>query len=417
MTGPDRTIFYDRHVALGARLTEFGGWDMPLQYPTGTIQEHLAVRGRAGLFDVSHMGRFTIRGPDALPYLQHVLTNNAEALDGRPTHAQYTLIANERGGAVDDAYLYRFTPQEYLLVVNASNREKDWAHLSERLPSRGVEMTDVTRDVVMLALQGPASRGLLADLVTGGRLPEPTRNAVSVAELAGSEAQVGRTGYTGEPIGFELFVGAEDGEKLWDTLVERGATPAGLGARDTLRLEAALPLYGDELGQDPEEADAEIPILAVPLTRFGVSLAEHTGDFVGRAALQKQFEAASRIMRHDFGDVGALPRMIRTVAVTGRGIARAHSKVFRGDREVGVVTSGTAVPYWVFDGQDETAEPTDEHRTRAICLAYLDSDVLEGEALSIDVRGKPVEAEVVKRHLRSEAPPFARPIVVTSDES
>ncbi len=416
MTGPDRTIFYDRHVALGAKLTEFGGWDMPLQYPTGTIAEHLAVRRRAGLFDVSHMGRFTIRGPDALSFLQHVLTNNAEALDGRPTHAQYTLIANDSGGAVDDAYLYRFTADEYLLVVNASNREKDWAHLAERLPSHGVEMTDVTREVVMLALQGPASRHLLASVLTGGGLPEPMRNAVSLAEIAGAAAKVGRTGYTGEPIGFELFVGAEDGPGLWDRLVELGAVPSGLGARDTLRLEAGLPLYGDELGADPEDAGAEIPLLAVPLTRFGVSFAEAKGDFVGRAALQRQSEAASRILRQDFGDHGALPRMIRTVAVTGRGIARAHARVFEGADEVGVVTSGTAVPYWVFDGQDETAEPTDEHRTRAICLAYLDSDVLEGAELTIDVRGKPVEARVVRHHLRSEAPPYARPIVVTLEE-
>jgi len=416
MTGPDRTILYDRHVALGARLTEFGGWDMPLQYPTGTIQEHLAVRRRAGLFDVSHMGRFTVRGKRALEFLQHVLTNNAEALDGRPTHAQYTLIANDGGGAVDDAYLYRFTPDEHLLVVNASNREKDWAHLAERLPGPGVEMTDVTREVAMLALQGPASRHLLAGILTGGTLPEPMRNAVSLAEIDGAAAKVGRTGYTGEPIGFEVFVAAEDGPRLWDTLVELGATPAGLGARDTLRLEAGLPLYGDELGPDPEEAGGEIPLLAVPLTRFGVSFAERKGEFVGRASLREQFEAASRILRRDFGDLGALARMIRTVAVTGRGIARAHARVFRGADEVGVVTSGTAVPYWVFDGQDETAEPTDEHRTRAICLAYLDSDIAEGEGLTIDVRGKPVEAQVVAHHLRSEAPPYARPIVVTREE-
>jgi aminomethyltransferase len=146
-----------------------------------------------------------------------------------------------------------------------------------------------------------------------------------------------------------------------------------------------------------------------------VSFAERKGEFVGRAALQRQFEASARILRQDFGDLGALPRMIRAVAVTGRGIARAHAKVFKGADEVGVVTSGTAVPYWVFDGQDETAQPTDEHRTRAICLAYLDSDVLEGQELTIDVRGKPVQAEVVRHHLRSEAPPYARPIVVTSE--
>jgi aminomethyltransferase len=359
------------------------------------------------------MGRFTIRGERALPFLQHVLTNNAEALDGRPTNAQYTLIPNEHGGAIDDAYLYRFTEDEYLLVVNAANRLRDWEHLVAMAPD-GVDMTDDTHDVVMLALQGPASRDILRDLLTDGRLPEPIRNAVAVAEIAGATVRIGRTGYTGEPIGFELFLARDDGPKLWDLLVERGATPCGLGARDTLRLEAALPLYGDELGQDGQGAD--IPILAVPLTRFGLSFAERKGDFVGRAALERQFEAAARIMRQDFSDTGALPRTIRPVAVTGRGIARAHAGAYRGDMEVGVVTSGTAVPYWIFDGEDETSHPTDEHRTRAICLAYLDVDVADGESLEIDIRGKRVEAQVVEYHLRSEAPPYARPMVVAGEE-
>jgi aminomethyltransferase len=408
---PLRTIFHDRHVGLGARMTEFGGWDMPLQYPGGTIREHLAVRGACGLFDVSHMGRFAVRGPNALPFLQRALTNNAEALDGRPARAQYTLIANERGGAVDDAYLYRFSPDEHLLVVNAANREKDWAHLHDLLPASGVEMTDVTTEVVMLALQGPRARGVLERLTTGGRLPEPVRNAVGIAEIAGATARVGRTGYTGEPIGFELFIEAADGPELWDALVDAGAAPAGLGARDTLRLEAALPLYGDELGLD--EDGQEIPILAVALARFGLSLAEGKGDFVGREPLRRQLEAAGRIMRQDFSDLGPLRRTIRPVAVTGRGISRAHAVVSKGGRTVGVVTSGTAVPYWVFDGDDETSHPTDEHRTRAIALAYLDADLLDGDEITIDVRGKPVEGRVVPYHLRSEAPPFARPMVAT----
>jgi aminomethyltransferase len=413
-TEPLRTIFHDRHVALGARMTEFGGWDMPLQYPSGTIREHLAVRGSCGLFDVSHMGRFLVRGPSAVAFLQRALTNNVEALDGRPTRAQYSLIANERGGAVDDAYLYRFTPDEYLLVVNAANRNKDWEHLRTVLPDAGVEMTDVTTEVVMLALQGPRSREILERLTTAGRLPDPVRNAVGIADVAGATVKVGRTGYTGEPIGFELFIEAGDGPALWDALVEAGAAPAGLGARDTLRLEAGLPLYGDELGLD--EDDEEIPILAVPLARFGLSLAEVKGEFVGREPLARQLEAAARIMRQDFSDLGPLRRTIRPVAVTGRGIARAHATVSKDGRTVGVVTSGTAVPYWVFDGDDETSHPTDEHRTRAVALAYLDGDLLDGDEVTIDVRGKPVEARVVPYHLRSEAPPFARPMVATWEE-
>jgi len=409
---PDRTIFFERHVELGAKMTEFGGWEMPLQYPTGTIREHLAVRGHAGLFDVSHMGRFAVRGAGAVPFLQRVLTNNAEALDGRPTRAQYTLLAAETGGAIDDAYLYRFTDDEYLLVVNAANRIKDWEHLQRHLTD-DVELVDVTGDVVMLALQGPDSRDVLGGIVTGGHLPDPVRNAASTAEIAGAPVRVGRTGYTGEPIGFELFIERDDGLKLFELLLERGAVPCGLGARDTLRLEAGLPLYGDELGLDPE--GREIPILAVPLARFGVSVSPVKGEFVGRAALERQLAAASRILRRDFSDRSVLPRTIRTVAVTGRGIARAHAPVLRDGHKVGVVTSGTAVPYWVFDGDDETARPTQEHRTRAVALAYLDADVLEDDEVTIDVRGKSVEARVVEYHLRSEAPPYAHPIVAEAE--
>ncbi|HSJ50194.1 MAG TPA: glycine cleavage system aminomethyltransferase GcvT [Actinomycetota bacterium] len=413
MTDVLRTAFHGRHVELGAKLTEFGGWEMPLQYPTGTIKEHLAVRRHAGVFDVSHMGRFTIRGEGAVAFLQHVLTNNVEALDGRPTDAQYTLIPNENGGAVDDAYLYRFTPDEYLLVVNAANREKDWEHL-QLLRRDPVELTDVTSEVVMLALQGPASRQILGGLVPGGHLPEPMRNAASVTEIAGVPVRIARTGYTGEPVGFELFLPAGDGPKLWDLLVERGAAPCGLGARDTLRLEASLPLYGAELGAD--EHGHDIPIMAIPLARFGLSFADGKGEFIGRQALAEQWEAAARILRQDFVDLEALPRRIVPLAVTGRGIARPHARVLRDGTEIGVVTSGTAVPYWIFDGDDETAEPTDEHHTRAICLAYVDSDVVEGDELVIDVRGKPLDARAVEYHLRSEAPPFAHPIVVTGLE-
>jgi aminomethyltransferase len=414
VTDARRTLFFDRHRDLGARLTEFGGWDMPLQYPTGTVAEHLAVRRHAGVFDVSHMGRFTVRGRQALVFLQHVLTNNAEALDLRPHGAQYTLIPNELGGAVDDAYLYRFSPDEYLLVVNASNREKDWAHLQRYAGEFDVEIIDHTFDVVMLALQGPDARDILGGLLTGGRLPEPMRNSVSVAELAGAPVRIGRTGYTGEPVAFELFISAEDGLKLWDAVTDAGVVPAGLGARDTLRLEAGLPLYGDELGADHD--GSEIPILAAPIARFGVSFAEHKGDFVGRAPLERQAAAAARIRERDTSDVAELPRTIRPVAITGRGIARAGSTVSKDGEAIGGVTSGTAVPYWVFDGEGETARPTGQHRTRAIALAYLDSRVLDGDLVTIDVRGKQMDAEVVKHHLRSDAPPFARPIVVTRED-
>ncbi len=412
---PKRTIFYERHASLGAKLIEFGGWDMPVQYPSGTIREHLATRASAGLFDVSHMGRFTVRGEGAIDFLQHVLTNNAVALDGRPVGAQYTLIANEDGGALDDAYLYRRSPDEFLLVVNAANRIGDWEHLSSVAADfPGVDLRDRTEDLLMLALQGPASRGILTSILGAASLPEPLRNCVSTGTFQGSSLFIGRTGYTGEPIGSELFVEGDRALDLWDALVEAGATPCGLGARDTLRLEAALPLYGHELGTDPE--GREIPIFAISLARFGVSFSPLKGEFIGRAALERQFAAAGKIMDRDFSAMRDLPRTIRPAAVTGRGIARQGAEVFVDDRRVGWVTSGTAVPFWVFDGEDERSRPSTEHRTRSICLAYVDADLLDDQRVTIDVRGKITDGVVVPFHLRSEGPPFARPIVVTSDE-
>ena len=410
MNQAQRTPFYERHEALGARIVEFGGWDMPVQYPSGTVKEHLATRKGAGLFDVSHMGRFIVRGPKALAFLQHVLTNNAEALDRRPIGAQYTVIPNETGGAVDDAYLCRFDEGEYLLVVNASNRRKDWGHLQARVGEfGGVELNDRTEEMVMLALQGPTSQDLLEQVIESGRLPEPTRNAAGIVTIGGARVEVSRTGYTGEPLCFELFTDRENGLALWDLLVEKGAAPVGLGARDTLRLEAGLPLYGHEFGRDPE--GKEIPILAFPLTRFALSLSPLKGEFVGRASLQKQLSALEKILSQDFSAISDLPRVMRPVALTGRGIARAGAKVFKADRHIGTVTSGTMVPYWVFDEEGSLARPTDEHKMRPICLAHMDSNIVKDEWVQIEIRGKPVDGVVVGRHLRSDIPPYARPIV------
>jgi aminomethyltransferase len=411
MSQTQRTPFYKRHEELGAKIVEFGGWDMPIQYPSGTVKEHLATRKGAGLFDVSHMGRFVVRGPKALAFLQHVLTNNAEALDGKPIGAQYTVIPNETGGAVDDAYLCRFDEEEYLLVVNASNLRKDWDHLQAGAREfGGVELIDRTEEMVMLALQGPASQDLLEQVVESGRLPEPMRNAVGVVTIAGARVAVSRTGYTGEPLCFELFADREDGLALWDLLVEKGATPVGLGARDTLRLEAGLPLYGHEFGRDPE--GKEIPILAFPLARFALSLSPLKGEFVGRGALQKQLAALEKILSKDFSAISDLPRVIRPIALTGRGIARTGAKVFTGDRHIGTVTSGTMVPYWVFEEEGSHVKRTDEHKMRPICLALIDSDVVKDEKVQIEIRGKAVEAVVVGRHLRSDKPPYARPVIL-----
>lgn len=405
-----RTLFYERHVAAGAKMVEFGGWEMPVMYPTGIVREHLATRKGAGLFDVSHMGRFIVRGGGALKFLQHVLTNNAEALDIRTTGAQYTLIPNETGGAVDDAYLYRFEEDEYLLVVNAANRDKDWGQLQTLLSrANEIELLDRTEEISMLSLQGPRSRQILQNLISTGELPEPKRNSVGTVSISGADVMVARTGYTGEPLCFELFVGQDNALMLWDRLIEKGASPVGLGARDTLRLEAGLPLYGHELGVDSD--GNEIPILACQVAKSAVSFSPLKGEFLGRAPLLMQFEALKGIISRDYSLMADLPRMIRPIAIIERGIARADSKIFKGERHVGYVTSGTMVPMWSVEGEGLESAQTDQQELRSICLGYIDSNIIEEERLGIEIRGKVVEAVTVPYHLRSDAPPYARPIV------
>lgn len=403
-----QTVLYGRHVTLGATLVDFGGWRMPLHYRTGIVEEHLATRAGAGLFDVSHMGRFSLSGSGALPFLQHVLTSNAAAL--LPGFAQYTLLPTAGGGARDDAYLYRFRADEYLLVVNAANRDADWRYLQERLPDfPGAVMEDRSGAVAMLALQGPRSREILQGVITAGSLPEPLKNALGEVTIAGMAVPLSRTGYTGEPLGFECFPAAADAPRLWDLLLARGAVPVGLGARDTLRLEAGLPLYGHELGRDP--AGAEIPVFASPLARFAVSFSPLKGDFVGREALAAQFSALARIRERDFSALAALPRMVMPFALLGKGIARAGCAVFRDGEAVGTVTSGTMVPFWKTAGEGLATRFTGEREMRAIGLMLADSRLQEGDEVMVEIRGSRVAARVVPWHLRSDAPPRAMPIL------
>ncbi len=223
------------------------------------------------------------------------------------------------------------------------------------------------------------------------------------------EVMLGRTGYTGEPVCFELFVASAAAPALWDALVAAGAEPVGLGARDTLRLEAGLPLYGHELGLDPE--GREIPVMSCPLGAFAVSFSPLKGDYVGREALARQHAAYAHILRRDWSLFEDLPRRTQPVAITGRGIAREGALVYRGGAQVGWVTSGTAVPYWGVEGEGLCSTQTDEHELRSIALAYLDSRVLEDDEVEVDVRGKRVPGLVVPYHMRSDAPPCARAIV------
>lgn len=403
-----RTVLYDQHVSLGAKIVEFGGWEMPVQYKSGIVQEHLSTRMEAGLFDVSHMGRFVIRGDDALSFLQKTLTNNAAALD--VGLGQYTIIPNNNGGAIDDAYLYRFYEDQYLLVVNAANRIKDWDHLASYANAfEQLEIIDHTMEVAMMSLQGPKAKDIMAKLMTSGQLPEPLRNELSIARINDTEVLISRTGYTGEPICFELFVESRAAPALWELLLAQGASPIGLGARDTLRLEAGLPLYGHELGLDPE--GNEIPIFSIPLAKFAVSFSPSKDEFVGREALFEQFQAFERIVNEDFENIHDLPRIIRPVVLSGKGIARAGSKVFSEKNMVGFITSGTMVPFWQFEGEGLSSKLTDQRGMRAIALALLDSHLLEGEFVEVDIRGKRTPGRIIPYHLRSEAPPFARAIL------
>jgi aminomethyltransferase len=402
-----RTIFFEKHQDLSANLVEFGGWEMPIQYPAGIIKEHMACRQTAGIFDVSHMGRLYFKGRDTLSFLQHVLTNNAAALD--IFESQYTLIQNEAGGAIDDAYLYRFKVDEYLLVVNASNRERDVAQFNRHLSDfPEVDMKDRTFETAMISLQGPASKAIIEKIITQGNLPEPARNNLSTVHIGSTRVNLARTGYTGEPLGFELFVENSQALKIWDLLLEKGAAPIGLGARDTLRLEAGLPLYGHELGMDPE--GKEIPIFASKLSKFAVSFSPLKGDFIGKKALFDQHQAFKSIVDRQFDTIACLPRMVMPIAVTGKGIAREGYKVFSNTRHVGYITSGTMVPFQEGCGSGLESRFEEAPKRRAVALALIDSNLIEGERLEIEIRKKRCAAVVVPYHMSSEAPPFVRAI-------
>ena len=408
-----RTQLYDVHVAAGATMVDFGGWEMPIQYPSGIIAEHLYTRQVCSLFDVSHMGRLLIEGPQRKEFLQHVLTSNVSALD--LNMAQYCIIPNENGGAVDDAYLYLFQEDNYLLVVNAANIDKDLEHLNRALAGFDCTITNISDQWASIAVQGPKSKEMLMTL-TGGVSPtkEPTKNSLGTVSLEGHQARIAKTGYTGEPLGYEVYVRSEDAVWLWNRLVELGARPAGLGARDTLRMEASFPLYGHEMGTAPD--GSEIPIFAVPLAKFAVSFSAQKGNFIGRAALERQHRAFVRYMDRDFSDLSPLPRKIAPIALLDRGVMRAGMEIYQGDKLVGWVTSGTMVPYFKTQGQGLSTVILEASGKRAIGLCYIDSDVLVDDTVEVDIRGKRLKAVIPARHMSVGAPPFARPLLYGEQE-
>jgi aminomethyltransferase len=348
------TPLHPWHAAHGGRLVEFGGWSMPVQY-SSILDEHRAVRTGVGLFDISHMGRLEFAGPGALALLERATTNHVARL--APGQIQYALICNEAGGVRDDVLVYRLPGGRFTMVCNASNRSKVLEHLRAIGDVEAAGLRDATEATAMIAVQGTLAEGLVVQVVAGC---DPRSlgyyRCDQGAVLDGTPALVSRTGYTGED-GFELIIPAVAAVALWERLLElgrdRGVRPCGLGARDTLRLEAAMPLYGHELEEtiDPYEAGLG----------WAVKLAK--GDFVGREALRAR---------------KAAPRRTRVgLAIEGKRIARQGAEVLdRSGRRLGEVTSGTFSP----------------SLERAIAMAY----VAPGTAgpLSVDVRGTPVGAEI-----------------------
>ena len=406
----ERTELHPWHVERGAKMVPFAGFEMPVQYRTGIIGEHLATRRGAGLFDVSHMGRFEVTGEGAEAFLQGILTNNARALEAG--HAQYTFLANPEGGAVDDAYLYRIEENRFLLVVNADNRAKDWTWLEERVAAKST-LIDRSEELCMLALQGPGAEVIAERVFGAASLPENKRNRLTSVRFEGREMTLSRTGYTGESICFELFPPRDLALSLWTRLVELGAAPTGLGARDSLRLEAGLPLYGHELGIDREGRD--IPIFANSLARFAVR-ASGDESYTGSDVLIRQREQYVRIRRGELAgpEANLLPRLVQPVAAFGsrRPLRAGHTLHYQGEA-VGYVTSGTSVPYSAFRGNGVDASPSDTHELRPIGLALIDnrlryrSDrpvVLEAS----DERGRSFEVELVERNVWPAAP-YTRP--------
>lgn len=349
-----KTPLYRKHVEHGGKIVPFAGYLLPVQYAAGVIREHQAVRTGVGLFDVSHMGEVSFTGPDALANIQHLLCNDFSTLqDGR---VRYSPMLNPQGGVVDDVLVYRFSAEKYLMVVNAANRHKDVKHiLAERFGQ--AEITDISDSLCQLALQGPKAETMLQTLVPPEWIPQKYYSFRDGVQVGGVTCLLSRTGYTGED-GFELYAPAQDAETLFDALLRAGEAfdlqLCGLGCRDTLRLEAAMPLYGHEM-------DDGVTPLETGLAHF-VKL--NKTDFIGREALL----AAGEPKRARIG-----------LKMLGRGIAREHFPVYDGEVLVGHTTSGTHCP---------TVGPV------AMALVEAAHTAL-GDTLLVEIRGQRVPAEIV----------------------
>lgn len=352
-----KTPLNEAHRALGAKMVDFGGWDMPVQY-SGIIEEHKAVRTKAGLFDVSHMGEIRVKGPDALKLVQKLGSNDASKLQVKQT--QYTIFCLPSGGVVDDLIVYKEAEDDYLLVVNASNAEKDLAWVKEHKGDLNVEIIDESPQTAQIAIQGPKALEILQK-ITDIDLASIKSFWFDYGKVDGVDCLISRTGYTGED-GFELYFAPEAAVQLWNKLLEVGGSdllPCGLGARDTLRFEVKMPLYGNELGED-------ITPLEAGLGRF-VAL-DKEDDFIGKEALKAQKEAG-------------VPRKIVGFEMLERGIARSKYPVKIDGQVIGHVTTGTYSP----------------SLDKNLGMAIIDSQYGEiGSTITVEIRKKDVKAQIVK---------------------
>ncbi len=353
-----KTPLNARHRAHGARMVPFGGWDMPVEY-SGIVNEHMAVRTKAGLFDVSHMGQIEVAGKDALAAVQKISSNDATKLS--VGQAQYSALTTPAGTFVDDLIVYRMAADHYLLVVNAGNIEKAYTWITAETQGIGdVAVVNSSARYALLAVQGPAAPGIVQSL-TGADLASVKYYWFTHGEVAGVRAMIARTGYTGED-GFELFIPPASAERVWNTILETGAeagiVPVGLGARDTLRLEAGMHLSGQDIDETTTVLEADL----------GWIIGWKKGDFIGRAALEEQ--------KHK-----GLTRKLVGFEMMAPGIARHGYKAYAGDGE-GIVTSGTQTPLL----------------KKAIGLAYLPIAATEiGTEFDVDIRGRRTRARVVAR--------------------
>ncbi len=355
-TSLKRTPLYEQHVALGARLVEFGGWEMPVQY-SGIIDEHRAVRTHAGLFDVSHMGEFKVEGPDALAFLQHLVPNDVSRLV--INQALYTQICLPDGGTIDDLIIYYLAGNHYMLVVNAANIDKDFAWVQQQANNFDIRVFNQSDTTALLALQGPEAQAILQPL-TEVDLSTIRYYHCSPGIAGGTNCIISRTGYTGED-GFELYCAPVDAPKLWNDLLaagkDHGLLPAGLGARDTLRLEAGYCLYGHELDEQTNPLEANL----------GWTVKLNKSEFIGRDALLKVKEEGPK-------------RKLIGVEMIERGVCRGGYAIYENDQQIGALTSGAPGPTL----------------NKNIGMGYVEaSHAVIGKTVHVDIRGKRTAAQIV----------------------